>query len=154
MHMPRLDSLPPKFANALRNMRGPALKGEPWAEGPPLSERRIAIVTTSGLHRRNDRPFVMGSVDYRVLPRTSTRELVSTHISPNFDRSGFAEDLNVVLPLDRLHELAKRGVIGSVADHHYSFMGAAQIEKLAPSAADLAGHLKADGVNGVLLVPV
>jgi D-proline reductase (dithiol) PrdB len=152
--MPHLDSLPPKFASSLRKMRGPALKGEPWADGPPLAERRIAIVTTAGLHRRGDKPFVMGSVDYRVLPGTNTSDLVSTHISPNFDRSGFAEDLNLVLPLDRLHELAGRGVIGSVADHHYSFMGAAQIEKLEPSARKLAGHLKADGVNGVLLVPV
>jgi hypothetical protein len=33
-------------------------------------------------------------------------------------------------------------------------MGAAQIGKLQPSAAELARHLKADGVNGVLLVPV
>lgn len=152
--MPRLNSLPPKFANALRKMRGPALKGEPWAEGPPLAARRVAIVTTAGLHRRSDRPFVMGSVDYRVLPGNSTSDLVSTHISPNFDRSGFAEDLNLVLPLDRLHELADRAVIGSVADYHYSFMGAAQIEKLEPSARELAAHLQADGVNGVLLVPI
>jgi len=152
--MPDLDSLPPDFAATLRKMRGPDLEGDPWAQGPPLAERRIAIVTTAGLHRRNDRPFVMGSVDYRVLPGTKTSDLVNTHISPNFDRSGFAEDLNLVLPLDRLHELADRGVIGSVADHHYSFMGAAQIEKLEPSACELAGHLKADGVKGVLLVPV
>lgn len=152
--MPRLDTLPPAFADALRKMRGPILDGEPWAAGPPLSDRRIAIVTTAGLHRRGDRPFVMGSVDYRVLPGTQTSDLVSTHVSPNFDRSGFAEDLNLVLPLDRLHELVERGVIGSVADHHYSFMGAAQIEKLEPSARELAGDLKAEGVTGVLMVPV
>jgi D-proline reductase (dithiol) PrdB len=152
--MPDLNDMPSEFADSLRKMRGPDLEGKPWAEGPQLSERRIAIVTTAGLHRRKDRPFVMGSADYRVLPGTSTSDLVSTHISPNFDRSGFAEDLNLVLPLDRLHELADRGVIGSVADNHYSFMGAAQIEKLEPSACELAGHLKADGVNGVLLVPV
>ena len=152
--MPRLDSLPPAFAETLRKMRGPRLEGNPWAEGPTLSERRLAIVTTAGLHRRGDRPFVMGSVDYRVLPGNSTDDLVSTHVSPNFDRSGFAEDLNVVLPLDRLHELAEQGVIGGVADHHYSFMGAAQIEKLEPAARELARHLKAEGVTGVLMVPV
>ena len=152
--MPDLSKLPPAFAASLRKMRGPELRGEPWSEGPPLAERRIAIVTTAGLHQRSDRPFVMGSVDYRVLPGTRTRDLVSTHISPNFDRSGFAEDLNLVLPLDRLHELADRGVIGSVADNHYSFMGAAQITKLEPAACELAGHLMADGVKGVLLVPV
>lgn len=152
--MPRLDSLPSKFADSLRKMRGPKLAGKPWADGPSLADRRIAIVTTAGVHRRSDRPFVMGSVDYRVLPAHDMDDLVSTHVSPNFDRSGFAEDINLVLPLDRLHELAERGVIGSVADFHYSFMGAAQIDKLEPAARELAGRLKADGVTGVLMVPV
>ena len=47
-----------------------------------------------------------------------------SHISTNFDRTGFQQDINVVFPVDRLRELAARGTIGSVADFHYSFMGA------------------------------
>ena len=45
------------------------------------------------------------------------------HWSPNFDRTGFTLDLNVVYPIDRLEELAEQGVIGSVADRHVSFAG-------------------------------
>jgi hypothetical protein len=31
--------------------------GRPWVQGPPLAARRVAIVTTSGIHRADDRPF-------------------------------------------------------------------------------------------------
>ena len=81
-------------------------------------------------------------------------ELVNSHISPNFDRSGYAEDLNVLLPLDRLHELASEGVIASVARYHYSFMGAADIKRLKSAAQELAERLKADDIDAVLLVPI
>ena len=96
--------------------------------GPPLRERRVALVTTSGLHVRGDRPFGIGATDYRVIPGdTPAAELLMSHVSVNYDRSGFQEDLNVVFPLDRLRELAAEGVIGSVAAFHYSFMGASPI---------------------------
>jgi len=45
-------------------------------------------------------------------------------------------------------------VIGSVADHHFSFMGATQPARMEPVVNDMVGILKADGVDAVLLVPV
>jgi len=46
--------------------------------------------------------------DYRVIPGDiAARDLVMTHISTNFDRTGFQQDWNVVFPLDRLKELAR-----------------------------------------------
>jgi len=59
-----------------------------------------------------------------------------------------------VFPIDRLHELEASGEVGSVADLHYSFMGATNADLMRESAVDLAAHLHADGVTGVLLVPV
>ena len=50
-----------------------------------------------------------------------------SHISVNFDRSGFQQDLNVVFPVERLREMAADGEIGSVAD---SFMGATDPEQM------------------------
>jgi D-proline reductase (dithiol) PrdB len=64
------------------------------------------------------------------------------------------QDINTVLPLDRLAELARDGVIGSVASHHYSFMGATDPRGMEDEARELAGRLKADKVDSVLLVPV
>ncbi|MCI3950650.1 MAG: hypothetical protein K0R53_135 [Burkholderiales bacterium] len=127
----------------------------PFVPGPPLRARRVAIVTTSGVHARGDRPFTIGAADYRVIPGdTPAANLLMSHVSVNFDRSGFQEDINVVFPVDRLHELAAGGEIGSVSDFHYSFMGAAPIRGLEPKARELAGLLKKDRVDAVLLTPV
>jgi D-proline reductase (dithiol) PrdB len=77
-----------------------------------------------------------------------------SHVSTNYDRSGFQKDWNVVFPLDRLREMEQDGLIGSVADYHYSFMGATAPELMETSARDIAGLLKNDNVTAVLLVPV
>lgn len=133
----------------------PDFGGTPFAAGPPLRERRVALVTTSGLHVRGDRPFTVGSSDYRVIPGdTPAANLLMSHVSVNFDRSGFQEDVNVVFPLERLRELAAEALIGSVSDFHYAFMGAAPIRALEPKARELAVLLKRDRVDAVLLTPV
>ena len=75
-------------------------------------------------------------------------------MDPNFDRTGFQQDWNVVFPLDRLRELAEAGIIGSLADFHYSFMGATDPRRMEPSGRRLASLLKDDHVDSALLVPV
>jgi D-proline reductase (dithiol) PrdB len=127
----------------------------PFVAGPPLLERRVAIVTTSGVHARGDQPFGIGAADYRVIAGdTPAGDLVMSHVSVNFDRSGFQEDINVVFPLDRLRDLEADSVIGSISDFHYSFMGAAPIRALESKARELAALLKKDRVDAVLLTPV
>ena len=127
----------------------------PWVLPPPLARCRIAIVTTAGLHRKGDRPFRVGATDYRIIPgNTRAADLLMSHQSVNFDRTGFQEDHNVAFPIDRLRGLAERGVIGSVAAYHYSFMGATQVRDLEAKATELAGVLKGDRVDAVVLTPV
>jgi len=128
----------------------------PLVAGPPLSKRRIAIITTAGLHRIDDERFNLVDVSYRVLPSdVKTGDLSMTHSSVHFDRTGFQEDINLVYPIDRLKEMAEHGEIGSVARFHYSFMGAGwPPEMIEETAKQLAGLLKEDGVNGVVLSPV
>ena len=124
--------------------------------GKPLSEARVAIVTSAALHRQSDESFTQGDTSYRTLHR-SVRDLVLGHWSPNFDRSGFGLDLNVVYPIDRLDELEDRGVIGSVATHHYSFAGNqpdSVSEIRLDSGPACAASLIADDVDVVLLTPV
>jgi D-proline reductase (dithiol) PrdB len=62
--------------------------------------------------------------------------------------------MNVVLPLARLAELATQGAIGSVAATQYSFMGATDPRQMEQNARQVAGFLKQDRVDGVLLTPV
>lgn len=157
--MVRLTDLPEwEREHLLEKAReAPRFATRPWVSGPALSKRRVAIVTTSGVHRRIDRPFsLIPDTDYRVIPgNTRADELVMSHVSVNFDRTGFQQDLNVVFPLERLGELAQAGVIGSVADFHYSFMGAAwPPTRFGPKARELASLLRKDRVDALLLVPV
>jgi D-proline reductase (dithiol) PrdB len=61
-----------------------------------------------------------------------------SHISVNFDRTGFHQDLNVVFPINRLGELVADGTVGSMASVHYSFMGAFPAAPAEPHAQHLA----------------
>ena len=158
--MVRLADLPESDRdNMLKKVPAlPAFPGRPWATGPALAARRVAIVTTAGLHVRGDRPFGGGAagMDYRVIPGdAAAADLVMSHSSVNFDRSGFQQDWNVAFPLDRLKELVRDGMVGAVAGFHYSFMAAVSpVTNYEPKARELAGLLKRDGVDAVLLSPV
>jgi D-proline reductase (dithiol) PrdB len=153
--MTRLTDLPPPMAQRLAELECPDFATRPWVEGPPLAERRVAIVSSAGLVVRGDMPFRGRDADYRVIPGdTKAADLLISHISINFDRTGFQEDWNVVFPLDRLRELAAAGVIGSVAATHYAFMGAADPVQMEGNARELAGRLKSDNVDAVILSPV
>ncbi len=135
----------------------PEFNGRAFVKGPPLNQRRLAIITTSGIHRAGDTPFSDGdaAAEYRVIPgNVRGDQLVMSHLSINFDRTGFQQDMNVVFPIDRVNELVADGTLGGVADFHYAFMGAAPIPLLKPRAQQLAGLLKKDGVDAVLLSPV
>jgi D-proline reductase (dithiol) PrdB len=155
--MARLSDLPewerPHHLDKIKAL--PDYGATPFAPGPELARRRVSIVTTAGLHVRGDRPFEMGSSDYRVIPGdVASPDVVMSHISVNYDRTGFQEDINVVFPLDRLRELEADGTIGSISDFHYSFMGASEGHTLEGKARELAQLLKRDGVDAVLLSPV
>ena len=153
--MARMEDLVESEQAHMRNLPLPTYETTPWAEGPPLTERRVAIVTTAGLALRGEDAFGVGAADYRVIPaETDSADILMTHISVNFDRTGFQDDVNVVFPIDRLREMASDGEIGSVAEFHYSFMGATDPEQLEGSARALAGMMREDEVNAVLLSPV
>ena len=151
----RLEKLPPEMAKRFGELECPAFKTTPWVEGKPLRERRVAIVSSAGLTVRGDRVFRGRDADYRAIPSAVlATDLLCSHISINFDRTGFQEDWNVVFPLDRLGELAAEGAIGSVAATHYSFMGATDPVQMVDGAREVAGNLKADNVDAVLLTSV
>ena len=137
-------------------------RGEiPWTPArKPLARCRVAVVTTAGVHHRSQSPFDMrdpeGDPSFRVLQadRIGTDYRI-TH--DYYDHSDAQRDLNVVLPLDRLRELAAEGVIGELADTHYSFMGhidGRHIPTLiGKSAPEVAERLRVARVDVVLLTP-
>ena len=81
--------------------------------GPSLSDRRIAIVITAGLHRREDKRFTPEVGEYRIIPHdTDLGDLVMSHVSTNFDRTGLYRDVNLVFPPERVKKLSTDGQIG------------------------------------------
>jgi D-proline reductase (dithiol) PrdB len=127
----------------------------------PLSQLRLALVTTGGLSMPGQPPFDEGQKggdwSFRVLPAGVGVGTLAIHQrSESFDHSGFERDRNLGFPLERLREMKAGGALGPLAPRHLSFMGAITapgrlVKESAPAAADL---LVADGVEAALLVPL
>lgn len=149
------------YGAAFKDYPWPAFSESPWtAVVTPLGESRIAVVSTGGLYCPDqDPPFDAKAPDgdhgWRAIPAgvdMATLGIAHDHFAHEVARA----DMNTIFPLDRLRELAAAGVIGSVAETHYSIMG------YCPRAADLAEEtapaiargLRAEGVDAALVVPV
>jgi len=136
----------------------------PWTPlSKPLSECTVAMISSGAMALKSDRPFDQegerqnpwwGDPSYRVIPKTAQAEDITVyhlHINPSFAE----QDLNCLLPLDRLAELEEKGEIGKVAESHYSYMGyTTQPEELIEdSVPAIIRTLKDEHVDVVLLVP-
>ncbi|MBT5107631.1 MAG: selenoprotein B glycine/betaine/sarcosine/D-proline reductase [Rhodospirillaceae bacterium] len=154
--MARLDSIPLSERKMMIELDCSGFEGRnPFVATKPLNERRVSLVSTAALNLRDDAVYQRGATDYRVIPgNVDPGDVVMSHVSVNFDRTGFQQDLNVCFPIERLHELARDNVIGSVAGFHFTVSGAAHPNDLADSARAMARTMKADGVDTVLLVPI
>jgi len=129
----------------------------------PLSECTVSLVSTAGVARNDDRPFDQegerrnpwwGDPSFRTIPLGTTEKdvrLYHLHIDPRFGES----DLDVVLPMRRLAELSREGVVGRPAPTHYSLMGyilepTELLEKTVPA---LVERMRAETVDAAALVP-
>lgn len=160
--MPRIEVLDPESQEFIRNYQCRSDGDPAWVQlSKPLDQCKVALITSSGLIRKTDKPFDLGNASgdptFRVIPSdTDPADLTLSIVSANWDRSGFAMDVNVVFPIDRILELAEEGIIGSVADEHYAFMGSIfEIDPIIQeSAPEVGRRLKAAGVDVAFLVPV
>ena len=136
----------------------PEFSDTPVVVAPPLTEAKVAIVTTAGLKAAGEAALWQPTDGSFTVLAGSDRDVQLSHFSPNFDRTGFAADINVVYPVDRLHEMAANGEIGSVADRHVSFMGAqfdATFSTILLDTGPAAAHVLLDQeVDVVLLTPI
>ncbi len=155
--MVRLSDLPEYEREHLIGKAMPPLRPPAWTPRvKPVDEMRVALITTAGLHFRNAPAFSFTDAGFRPIPsEADANNLIMSHSSVNFDRSGFTEDVNLVFPIERFRELETAGRIGSLASIHYSFMGAGLLpESYEDSACQVAGLLKKDNVDAVFLTPV
>lgn len=130
----------------------------------PLRECTVALISTAGIARSDDRPFDQegerrnpwwGDPSFRRIPLATSEQdvrIYHLHIDPKYGE----EDLDVLLPMRRLAELASEGVVGRPAPTHYSFMGYIldTTELMDTSAPAIAASLHEEQVDAVALVPV
>ncbi len=153
--MARLEDIPQPTRDVVVNLPCPTFDTTPFVSGPPLAQRRLAILSSAALIRRGDKPFPFGSGECRfVAADTPASDLLLSHVSINFDRSGWQRDINVVFPIDRLRDLAAAGEIGGVADTHYTVMGSTDPVAIGDAVEQIAGQLRQERIDSVLLSPV
>ena len=151
--MVRLTEMPAVGRGFISELAEPEIGQTAWTEPVPANQRRVSIVSSAAVSRRGDKPFSWLARDYRTIGKND-RDLVMTHVAVEYDRSAWQQDLNTIIPLDRLEEMAGDGEIGSVAEEHYAFMGAADPMDMEPSAREVAARMRAGNVNTVFLIPV
>ncbi|HEX8034987.1 MAG TPA: glycine/sarcosine/betaine reductase selenoprotein B family protein [Ktedonobacterales bacterium] len=116
-----------------------------------LRETTFALVSTAGVHLREQEPFHLeGDNTWRLIPGdVRADQLMVTH--GHYDHRHADQDINCVFPIDRLRELAAEGIIGGVGDKHLGFMGYTQqlrdlYERTAPEMAKIVERSRADAV--------
>lgn len=143
----------------------PAETQVPWTPlARPLSECTVSLVSSAALSAKSDTPFDIGierrdpwfaDPSCRLLPstlRTGSVDVSHLHINP-----AFAErDLNSVLPLEWLQDLAASREIASVAPTHYSYIGYTLRPQtlLRETVPQIVRRLREEHVDVVVLVPV
>ena len=151
----RLIDLKGHMQSRIADLDCATFDSRPWVTGPALARRRLAMVSTAGLAHRDDRPFPAGAADFRAIPSdTDPSDILMSHVSVNYDRTGYQQDINVAFPIDRLAEMTAAGAIGSIGPTHYSVMGATDPLAMADAAREMADQMKRDAVDTALLVPV
>ena len=158
--------LPPSLAAWVRSFIGhDEFKGAiPWTPlSKPVKQASVCMVTSAGISLKTDPPFdmerekreaVWGDRSYRAIPRGTTGDDIDVnhlHINTNWIK----QDINVMLPFDRMAEFEKEGVIGRLAPTSYSFYGFQwqNTEFLQTAIEPMSGKMKEEGVHAVLLFP-
>lgn len=139
----------------------------------PLSESRLALMTTSGHFVADQDPepfgvknmsqeeavervddFVKAEPRLATIPIDTPDDMLRVRHA-GYDIAGAQIDANVVFPRDRLRELVDEGIIGELVPDAYSFMGTcSQLRLRNKTGPEWLKILQRQEPDMVLLVPV
>jgi len=126
----------------------------------PLSEARVGLVVMACMTMPDQEPFDVSQPDndpsIRIVPSDADPQtLVNTYRDQGFDHAGLAEDANLLIPLDRLREMASQGEIGELSPRVISICGHLPHPKelMDSTAPAIARLFLDDDADVVLLVP-
>ncbi|MFL2932020.1 MAG: glycine/sarcosine/betaine reductase selenoprotein B family protein [bacterium] len=155
----------PRAISRMENMRFADPSKTPWSPlNKPLSECKISLISTAGIHLKADQTFdydrerrepTWGDPSHREISRFAKQEdCLYTHL--HIDTSFLSKDRNVSFPVEIFTQYEKEGIIGSLAETLYSTMGYTPnfhplLKKTAPLIAE---KMKSEGVDAVFIFPV
>lgn len=92
----------------------------------PLSQARLSLVSSCGVHRMADPPLDVchpfGDFRFLRVPSNSRHAGLIIH-QLKYPHDDADLDINVIFPVERLQELSEEGRIGSLTDNFFSFIG-------------------------------
>jgi len=129
----------------------------PWQPfRKPLSDCRVGLIASGGIYVTGQVAFhFKDDTSFRVIPTdVNIADLRTAHFA--YDQKDARRDPNVVFPIDTLRRLVREGIIGSLTEHAFTFMGGIYSsrrvrDELAPLLTEC---LLAEQVDVALLVPV
>lgn len=136
----------------------------------PLNETTLGLVTSSGHFTTDDPPgdgrssksqaeivddidaFIQNTPELSEIPMATGLQLEVRH--PGYDIRSASRDPEVALPIQALRRAESRGIIGSLAEMAYSFVGAASQLRLRSDRDGWVDRWKEAGIQALFLVPV
>jgi D-proline reductase (dithiol) PrdB len=119
---------------------------------------RLALISSAGAYLDGSEPFdgsaFDGDVTFREIP-TEIEGSDLQFVARGYDPAAVRQDLNAQVPLDRLSEFARNGIIGQLNPVFWSFCGfipnaARLVDEMLPNLID---RLQRYEVQAALLVP-
>ena len=117
----------------------------------PVAQATIALVSAAGPFVTGDQPFRgAGDHTFRLIDAATPIDEIVFGVG-SYDHSDVKQDPNVMMPIDRLRELADAGVVGAATASHVGFNGGGgDLEALravtAPQLLDKLHAMHADAV--------
>lgn len=119
----------------------------------PLNEMVVALATAAGVHLKSEKRFnFAGDTSFRMIPGDAKAEdLMVSH--GGYDNGDVNKDINCMFPIDRIREIAEKGIIKGIAPVNFGFMGGGGNVKVftEETGPEIARQLKAEGVDAVLM---
>ncbi len=147
-----------------------ALEPQKHTDWAPFTEKmidsKITLISIAGAYLKNQKPFTVeenkSDYDYREINIDFKKEDLCLY-PVDWEPSESEEDINVILPAERLILLQKEGLIGKIDDTTYSFSGYNSNRELLTKSIDkLINTLKQSqetdtgsvtANNGALIIP-
>lgn len=119
---------------------------------------KLALISSAGAYIDGTKPFDVeaadGDLTFREIPKEIEAEDLQFSVR-GYDSTAIHSDLNAQIPLDRLHEAERNGILGELNPVWWSFCGfvpdARQMVEVL--AAAMVARIKENEVQAALLIP-